>query len=212
MTKRLLDIVFAALLLAVLSPFFALVAVRIKLEDGGPVFYRGWRVGRFGKPFKMIKFRTMVVDAERRGASSTAADDDRITHCGHLIRRYKIDELPQLLNVLGGSMSLVGPRPQVAWAVELYDAQERQEILSVRPGITDYGSIKFSNEAEILRGSHDPDRAYLELIAPEKTRLALLYVRHQSLAMDLHILWLMLLSLLGAAPEIEPRRVEVGPA
>ncbi|HLW71924.1 MAG TPA: sugar transferase [Candidatus Binataceae bacterium] len=197
MIKRLFDLIFASILLIALSPLFLFVAGWIKLEGGGPVFYRGVRVGRYGKPFKMLKFRTMVVDADRRGASSTAADDERITGCGHLIRRYKIDELPQLLNVLRGAMSIVGPRPQIAWAVELYDPEQKRKILSVRPGITDYASIKFSNEAEILRGSRDPDAAYLELIAPEKTRLALLYVEQQSLVTDLHIFRLTLLNLLG---------------
>src|SRR5271168_3364645 len=212
MIKRFFDLILSSILLIAFSPLLLFVAVRIRLEDGGPVFYRGLRVGRYGNPFKMLKFRTMVVDADWRGASSTAADDDRVTRCGHFIRRYKIDELPQLLNVLGGSMSVVGPRPQVAWAVELYEPEQKQAILSVRPGITDYASIKFSNEAEILRGSRDPDRAYLELIAPEKTRLARLYADNQSLATDLHILWLTLLNLIGVRRAEDQSVIENQPA
>jgi len=126
----------------------------------------------------------MVADAERLGASSTPEDDPRVTRTGKFLRQYKLDELPQLLNVLAGDMSLVGPRPQVPWVVKLYSEAEKQ-LLSVRPGITDYASIKFRNEGEILRGSADPDKDYFEKIAPEKTRLGLEYVSHHSWDQDL---------------------------
>jgi lipopolysaccharide/colanic/teichoic acid biosynthesis glycosyltransferase len=144
-------------------------------------------VGVKGKPFRMFKFRTMVPEAERIGPSSTTADDARITKIGRVLRKYKLDELPQLINVLLGDMSLVGPRPQVQWAVDLYTHEERK-ILNVRPGITDYASIVFANEGEILSGSTDPDREYLEKIHPQKTQLALQYVTDRSVLTDLGII------------------------
>ena len=148
----------------------------------------------------MLKFRTMVADAERIGASSTAADDNRITHAGMFLRAHKLDELPQLINVLRGEMSLVGPRPQVQWAVDLYTSEERH-LLDLRPGITDYASIRFRNEGEILRGSTDPDRDYIEQIAPGKMRLGLKYVRTNSLFVDLKILLATVLALVGRDPD-----------
>ena len=186
-TKRLLDLVVAGLALLTLSPFLAVVALMIWRHDRGPIFYRARRVGRSGVPFTMLKFRTMVLNADKLGASSTADDDPRITRLGKFLRRYKLDELPQLGNVFGGSMSLVGPRPQVQWAVDLYSAEERQ-VLSVQPGITDYASLHFPNEGEILKGSADPDRDYMEKIHPRKMQLALRYVRERSLGTDLKIL------------------------
>lgn len=185
--KRLFDIVVSACGLLVLSPLLIVIAVVVKLSSPGPVFYRGVRVGRFGKSFKIFKFRTMVEGAERLGSSSTPEDDPRVTTVGRILRKYKMDELPQLFNVSKGEMSLVGPRPQVQWAVDLYSDEEK-EILSVRPGITDYASLYFRNEAEILRGSADPDRDYLEKIHPEKMRLSLEYARHQSFCLDCKIL------------------------
>ena len=185
--KRAIDICASAAALVLLSPVLLLVALLIKREDGGPVFYRGVRVGRGGVDFEMLKFRSMVVDAEKTGVTSTSGDDARITRVGRFLRRCKLDEVPQLVNVLRGDMSLVGPRPQVRWAVELY-TEEEQALLSVRPGITDYASIKFHNEAEILKGSTDPDRDYLEKIAPEKIRLGLEYVRTRSPMVDVKIL------------------------
>jgi lipopolysaccharide/colanic/teichoic acid biosynthesis glycosyltransferase len=165
-----------------------IIAFLIKKEDSGPIFYRGVRVGRYGKLFKIYKFRTMVVDAEKIGGSSTPDDDSRITKIGKFLRKYKIDELPQLINVLKGEMSLVGPRPQVQWAVELYREEEKR-LLTVRPGITDYASIVFKNEAEILKGSADPDKDYLEKIAPEKIRLGLKYIDNRSFWVDMEILF-----------------------
>ena len=185
--KRLFDIIVSGTGLVVLFPVLLLISLVIKLDSPGPVFYRGERIGRFGRPFRMFKFRTMCMDAEQRGGSSTAEDDPRLTRAGIFLRRYKLDELPQLINVLSGDMSLVGPRPQVRWAVDLYTAEER-ELLSVRPGITDYASLRFRNEGEILKGAEDPDAAYLELIAPEKIRLGLEYVRNQSFLGDLKLI------------------------
>ncbi len=188
MVKRMFDIIFSVFGLILFSPVLIGISIVIKKEDRGPVFYRGIRVGRYGKPFRIFKFRTMVVDAEKIGASSTAEDDPRITKIGKWIRKYKLDELPQLLNVLKGEMSFVGPRPQVPWAVELYNEKEKR-ILDVRPGITDYASIKFRNEAEILKNSKDPDKTYLEKIAPEKLKLSLKYLENMSLWSDIKIIF-----------------------
>ena len=188
MLKRTFDLIASAVGLVLLLPLFVVVAVVVKKEDGGPVFYRGLRVGRNGVPFRIFKFRTMVPDAERLGASSTSADDPRLTRVGRVLRKYKLDELPQLLNVLLGDMSLVGPRPQVPWAVARYQPEERI-VLSVRPGITDYASLRFHNEEEILAGSSDPDADYLRLIHPEKMRLAREYVLNRSMWLDLKILF-----------------------
>jgi lipopolysaccharide/colanic/teichoic acid biosynthesis glycosyltransferase len=142
----------------------------------------------------------MVVNAEKLGASSTAEDDARTTRLGRFLRRWKLDELPQLINVVKGEMSFVGPRPQVQWAVDLY-TEEEKALLAVRPGITDYASIRFHNEGEILRGSKDPDKDYLEKIAPEKTRLGLKYVRNHSLWIDLKIILASLWLVAGGDPE-----------
>jgi lipopolysaccharide/colanic/teichoic acid biosynthesis glycosyltransferase len=187
MWKRTFDIVASSCGLLILSPLLLLLGLAIKIDSRGPIFYRGQRVGRFGKIFRIYKFRSMVVDAESLGPSSTPADDTRITRVGAWIRQHKLDELPQLINVLVGDMSLVGPRPQVGWAVDLYTDHERR-LLNVRPGITDYASLTFRDEASILAGRSDPDAAYLELIAPEKTRLGLYYVDNHSLWTDLKIL------------------------
>jgi lipopolysaccharide/colanic/teichoic acid biosynthesis glycosyltransferase len=187
--KRAFDLVSAAAGLLVLSPLFLLLAALIKLENPGPVFYRGVRVGRRGRPFRIFKFRSMVVDAERLGGSSTNASDPRLTGCGVFIRRFKLDELAQLINVVTGEMSLVGPRPEVQKFVDLYTEEERS-ILSVRPGITDWASIRFHNEPEIIAASGiaDADEAYAKLIRPEKLRLQLEYVRQSGLWVDVRIL------------------------
>ena len=187
--KRAFDLVISGLGLVVLSPLGLLLATLVKLDSPGPVIYSGVRVGRGGRPFQMLKFRTMVVDADEIGASSTAEGDPRITRMGAVLRRYKLDELPQLLNVFRGDMSFVGPRPQVQWAVDLYTEEERV-LLSLRPGITDYASLRFSNEGQILKGTDDPDQAYIELIAPEKIRLGLEYARNRSFWVDLKLILL----------------------
>jgi lipopolysaccharide/colanic/teichoic acid biosynthesis glycosyltransferase len=185
--KRVFDIIVAAIGLVLLAPTLALIALMVKLRSAGPALYRGTRVGLGGKLFSMLKLRTMVVNAESLGGSATAADDQRLTSSGKFLRRYKLDELPQLLNVLADDMSLVGPRPEVQKYVGLYSPEE-QAILSVRPGITDWASIWNSNEAAVLEGSRDPEKAYEELIRPTKITLQLLYVRNHSLLMDLKIL------------------------
>jgi lipopolysaccharide/colanic/teichoic acid biosynthesis glycosyltransferase len=187
--KRFLDVGVAAAVLVASSPLAAYAVLRIKLEDGGSLLYKGARVGVGGHPFPMFKFRTMVVDAARIGGPSTADDDPRLTRAGRFLRKWKLDELPQLLNVLRGDMSLVGPRPQVAQDVARYTEEEMQ-LLSVRPGITDWASVLFRNEGTILAGHSDPDRAYDELIRPRKIELGLAYVRNRSMGTDLKILWL----------------------
>lgn len=194
MAKRVFDLVLAAPALILAAPAILLIAGLIKLTSMGPVFYRGRRVGRFGKDFLLLKFRTMVVNAEQLGGSSTADGDSRITGVGKFLRKYKLDELPQLLNVIRGDMSLVGPRPEVRQYVDLYTEQE-QQILSLRPGITDWASIWNSDEGAVLAQSDDPDRAYLELIRPTKLRLQLLYLGSQSLRTDLVILFYTLVKL-----------------
>jgi len=186
--KRSFDVTVAAIALVIVVPLLALAAVMVKLSSPGSVFYRGTRVGLNGKLFPMLKFRTMVVDAEWLGGSATAADDPRITRFGKFLRRYKLDELPQFFNVLLGDMSLVGPRPEVQKYVNIYSPEEKA-ILTVRPGITDWASIWNSNEASVLEGSRDPERTYEELIRPTKLALQLLYVRNHSFFVDLRILF-----------------------
>jgi len=201
--KRLFDLLSAGIGLLVLAPVLAAVAVAIKMESAGPVFYRGLRAGRHGKPFRIFKFRTMVMNAEALGSASTPEDDARITRVGRILRKIKVDELPQLLNVLQGEMSLVGPRPQVPWAVEKYTPEERT-ILRVRPGITDPASVRFRNESEILRGSADPDKDYFEKIHPEKMRLSIEYVQKQSFLLDCKILLQTMLVVVAPGQSITP--------
>jgi lipopolysaccharide/colanic/teichoic acid biosynthesis glycosyltransferase len=187
MAKRLLDLCGSLIGLVLLGPILIILAVLVRFDSPGPAFYRGVRIGRFGKPFRMFKFRTMVANADQIGGPSSGTDDVRITPLGHFLRQYKFDELPQLLNVLRGEMSLVGPRPEVTEEVLLYTAEEKR-LLDVRPGITDWASIQFRNEGEILRGSADPHQAYREKIRPQKIQLGLEYVQRQSLSVDCRIL------------------------
>lgn len=191
MNKRFFDFICSLIGLFVLSPFLFFIALRIKKEDHGPVFYRGERVGLHGELFRIFKFRTMVVDAEKLGASSTSDDDVRITRVGKLLRKYKLDELPQLINVLVGDMSLVGPRPEVKKFTDLYRDEEKA-ILAVRPGITDWASLWNSDEGALLKDSVDPDKDYMEKIRPEKIRLQLKYVREKSFWIDIKIIFLTL--------------------
>lgn len=185
--KRFIDITSALIVLAISTPLFVIISFLIKQESHGPIIYRQTRVGKDNKPFTMYKFRTMTTDPDKIGASSTSDDDPRITKIGATLRKYKLDELPQFINVLKGEMSIVGPRPQVQWAVDLYTNEEKK-ILCVKPGVTDYASIEFSNEGEILKGSRDPDKKYLIKIHPKKTQLQLKYIREHSLFCDLKIM------------------------
>lgn len=189
MTKRLFDLFFSTIGLLLLTPAFVVLAIAIKLDSHGPIFYRGIRVGRHGLPFKIYKFRSMVADAEKKGAASTSNFDMRITRVGHIIRKLKFDEFSQLINVFFGDMSLVGPRPEVQKFVDMYTEEERL-ILTVRPGITDWSSIKFHNEGDIIEASGivDADEAYAKLIRPEKLRLQLKYVRERTFWTDITII------------------------
>ena len=189
--KRLFDFFVSFLGLIVLSPVILAVSIAIKIEDGGSVFYRARRTGLHGFSFIMYKFRSMVKDAEKIGPSSTSSDDIRMTKTGIFLRKLKLDEIPQLLNVFIGNMSIVGPRPEVKKFTDMYTIEEH-EILSVKPGITDWASIWNSNEGEILAGAADPDKAYLELIRPEKIRLQLKYVKTHNFLIDLKIIFLTL--------------------
>lgn len=186
--KRGFDVIVSLFVLLLFSPLLFFVAFKIKNYDGGPIFYRGERVGQAGRLFKIFKFRSMVTNAEQLGGTSTSGNDPRITPIGHFVRKFKIDELPQFINVLLGDMSIVGPRPQVAWAVNTYSDKEKK-VLELRPGITDWASIEFSNEEEILRGAEDADKAYMELIHPHKMKLALKYHENYSLLTDLSIIF-----------------------
>lgn len=182
-TKRAFDLVAALAGLLVLSPLFLLVALAIKLDDGGSVFFRQTRVGWHGRPFRLWKFRTMVPDAERRGGQLTVGRDPRITRVGYWLRRWKLDELPQLLNVVTGEMSLVGPRPEVPCYVARYtDAQRR--VLDVRPGITDPAAIEYCDESELLARADDPERLYLEELLPRKLQMNLQYAREATVWRD----------------------------
>ena len=187
MLKRLFDLWVSLCGLVVLSSMVAVSAFLIKREDGGPIFYRGIRVGRYGRQFKIYKFRTMVSNAEKMGGASTADDDPRITRIGKFIRKYKLDELPQLINVFKGEMSLVGPRPEVQHYVDMFTDEEKT-ILTVRPGITDWASLWNPDEGRILSGSPDPEKTYMEKIRPTKLRLQLKYVRERSVLVDLDII------------------------
>lgn len=207
--KRTFDLLCAALGLIVFSPMLALLAALVKTEDGCSVFYRGVRVGLGGRPFRILKFRTMRPDAERLGGSSTANDDPRVTRIGAVLRRYKLDELPQLWNVLCGEMSLVGPRPEVQRFVDLYTEEERA-ILTVRPGLTDWASLWNIDEGAVLEGSADPDRTYCELIRPRKLRLQLAYVRRAGFWTDLGILCETVGAVLFRLKFREARALELG--
>lgn len=183
--RRALDIAASAVGLLVLSPLFAVIAAAIVLENGRPVFYRGRRVGRAGRPFYLLKFRTMVPDADRLGPAITAKGDPRVTRVGRWLRRTKLDELPQLLNVLRGEMSLVGPRPEDPKYVALYDADQRR-VLSVRPGLTSPASLAFRDEEQRLAGE-DWEQVYREQILPAKLAIDLEYLSRRTVASDLRL-------------------------
>lgn len=186
-TKRIFDALVSAMGLLITAPLVAVIALAVKVDSRGPVFYTSDRVGRGGNLFRLLKFRTMVVGADSSGVSSTPDDDARITRVGKILRSLKLDELPELINVLRGDMSLVGPRPQVQWAVELYSSEERA-ALSVRPGIADYAFVMLPSEGEVLRGSSDPDKDYFDKVHPQKMKLTLEYVNTRSFSLDVKVL------------------------
>lgn len=189
MVKRLLDFLIALSGLILASPVLLPVIALIWLQDRHTPFYVALRVGLGGRPFSMVKLRSMRIGADKTGVDSTSAADSRITPVGHFIRQYKLDEISQLWNVLLGDMSLVGPRPNVERETRLYTAEEKR-LLMVKPGITDYASIVFSDEGSILRDESDPDLAYNQLIRPWKSRLGIYYIDHAGIVLDLKLIWL----------------------
>lgn len=193
--KRVLDVCVSLSGLLLAFPVMIAVAILIKIDSKGPVFYRGIRAGRYGRTFRIFKFRTMVDGAEGKGGPSTALNDARLTRLGRALRKGKIDELPQLFNILAGDMSVVGPRPQVEMYTNLYTAEEKA-ILSVRPGLTDYASLRYL-DMDLVLGNHNVDEKYRTEIEPEKNRLRLKYVRERTLLVDAMILFQTALLLLG---------------
>lgn len=185
--KRLFDILFSLVVLILISPFLAVISLLILFTSKGPVFYRQVRVGKNGADFRIFKFRTMYTGSDKGSLITIGGRDKRITPFGYWLRRYKLDELPQFLNVLKGDMSIVGPRPEVRRYVEMYTAEQAQ-VLSVKPGITDYASIRFSHESELLAQATDPEKEYVSNIMPAKLQLNLEYVRNRSFTEDLKII------------------------
>lgn len=200
--KRLLDFLLSAFGLLLASPVLLPVMFLVWWQDKHSPFYVADRVGQGDRPFRMVKLRSMVINADKSGVDSTGANDRRITAVGHFIRRYKLDELTQLWNVLIGDMSLVGPRPNVKRETDLYTPVERR-LLEVKPGITDISSIVFSDEGEILKDQHDPDIAYNQLIRPGKSLLGLFYIDHRSIWLDLRLIGLTLVAIVSRARALD---------
>jgi lipopolysaccharide/colanic/teichoic acid biosynthesis glycosyltransferase len=186
--KRIFDVAASIIGLIVLFPFFIIIAILIKLNDKGPIFYKQKRIGQNFKPFELLKFRTMVVNADKMGPAVTKDGDPRITKIGKFLRKTKLDELPQLWNVIRGDMSIVGPRPEVEKYIQYYE-NDYKEILKVKPGITDYATIKFRNEEEILSKYDDTESAYIKYVLPEKIKLYKTYIKEISLLTDLKIIF-----------------------
>lgn len=190
--KRMFDLFFSSLGLFLFSPLFLVVSVAIRRDSPGPVFFRQVRVGRYGHPFRIFKFRTMYAGADTRGLEITVGNDPRVTRAGRFLRKLKIDELPQLFNVIKGEMSLVGPRPEVPGYVALYPEEIRRQVLSVRPGITDTASIKYKDESIVLAGAADPEGMYVNVLLPEKLKHYVRYVSERTLWLDFKIILLTL--------------------
>ena len=206
MLKRLFDIVCGLIGLIILSPLFLVLAITITVTSPGGVFFRGIRVGQYGKPFKIFKFRSMVKDAEGKGKWNVGDNDNRITPIGHFLRNTKIDELPQLINVLIGNMSLVGPRPELQVYVDMYTEKEKP-ILDLKPGITDWASITNFDQFEVFTKAEDPDEAYLKHIRPLKLQLQLYYREHNSFFSDIKIIFWTIYKVI-ARPEKLPKDIE----
>lgn len=195
MLIRLLDIVLSLLGLLFLLPIFLILAVWIKFDSQGSIFFRQIRVGKDGRDFRIYKFRTMIVNAEKKGIITIGERDPRITNSGYFLRKYKLDELPQLINVLKGEMSFVGPRPEVRKYVEMYN-QEQLKILTVKPGITDYASIEYINEDEILGKSLDPEKTYIEEIMPQKIKYNMKYINNKTVIEYFKIIFLTIIKII----------------
>jgi len=188
MLKRLFDIIFSIIILIMLFPLFLIISLWIIIDDGFPVFYLQERIGKDFKPFKLIKFRTMYKDADKKGLLTVSSKDSRITPSGYYLRKFKLDELPQFINVLKGEMSTVGPRPEVKKYVELYN-DEQKKVLSVKPGITDEASLKYIDENDVLARSENPEWTYINEVMPEKLKINLQYIKNQNLLYDLKIIF-----------------------
>ena len=188
MLKRLMDLVVASVGLILLAPVLLIVGILIKIDSPGPVFYRGDRIGKDGKPFKMLKFRTMVIHADRMGAALTHGGDPRVTRIGRLLRKWKIDEIPQLINVVRGEMSLVGPRPESPVYVQYYTPEQKQ-VLTVKPGITGQTQVRYRHEETLLGQCADPEKDYVEKIMPQKLAIDLEYIENRSMLLDLALLF-----------------------
>jgi len=186
---RFFDILFSSLGLIILSPLFLILAIWIKLDSKGPIFYKQLRVGKNDENFYLFKFRTMFMNADKNGLITVGDRDPRVTRAGYFFRKYKLDELPQLVNVLLGNMSLVGPRPEVRKYVEMYTPEQRK-VLTVKPGLTDYASIRYIDENKVLAKSNDPERTYIDVIIPEKIRYNIKYIEHQSVKEYFKIIFL----------------------
>lgn len=187
MWKRFIDLVFSLSGIVLLSPLFLVIAILIFVDSRGAVFYQQIRVGRGNKDFKLYKFRTMRVDSDKHGLLTVGGRDPRITNVGYTLRKFKLDELPQLINVLVGEMSLVGPRPEVRKYVQLYN-QEQLEVLQVRPGITDYASLKYFDENELLAKSNNPEETYIQVVMPAKLKLNKQYIKEAGFVTDIKII------------------------
>lgn len=187
MLKRVFDIVFSLFGIIVLLPFFLIISLFIVLDSKGGIFYFQTRVGKDNVDFKLFKFRTMKTDADKKGLLTVGSKDSRITKIGYFLRKYKIDELPQLINVLNGTMSFVGPRPEVRKYVDLYN-KEQQQILQVQPGITDFASLEYFNENDLLAKSDNPEKTYIEEVMPAKIELNKKYIANPSLGTDISII------------------------
>ena len=199
--KRLFDIAFSFIILLILAPLLIIIGLLIKLTSKGPIIFKQTRVGRGNTQFAIYKFRTMIIDAEKKGLQLTVGKrDPRVTTIGHILRTFKLDELPQFLNVLKGEMSVVGPRPEVPRYVELYN-HEQKNILNIRPGITDLASLKFINESELMQGKEDPETFYIKEIMPKKLNINLEYIQKQSLGFDLKIILFTFLKIIGVKYE-----------
>lgn len=186
--KRLFDLFFAFLGILALSPIFIIISILIALDSKGGILYQQERIGKNGKPFNVLKFRTMIPDAFAKGALTVGSRDPRVTNVGYYLRKYKLDELPQLFNVLFGDMSFVGPRPEVKKYTDLYN-EEQRKVLSVKPGITDYASIKFRNENDLLAASDNPEKSYIEEIMPQKLDLNMKYINDNHVFKDIQIIF-----------------------
>lgn len=187
MEKRLFDFIFSLLSLIILTPFLTVIGLVVLATSKGPVFYRQLRVGKGGKEFLLYKFRTMYIDADKEGFLTVGSKDKRVTEVGYLLRKYKLDELPQIFNILKGDMSFVGPRPEVSKYVTLYTADQRK-VLTVRPGLTDYASIHFIDENTLLGKSPNPEKTYVEEIMPAKLDMNLRYIREMGFITDIKII------------------------